>query len=287
MRKIFLLPTLLFLAATVNHISSQDFQTKFNKAFTENDTLTQRNILENWETQTPNDPELYVAYFNYHIARSTVIIENDVDLPPSIGIFHESYFNPTELKKAFRYINAGIEKFPNRLDMRLGEVYMLGEVENFTVFTQKIVNIVEQSEANQNKWLWINNVPLDSGEYAMHNAVEDYQGLLYNKRDVELYPFIEKIAETVLKHYPNNITSLCYLSISYLAKDEYDKALEILHRIEKIDSSDYELLNDIAHTYKLKGDKKNAIKYYKLTKKHGNDVVKKFADEQIKELNSK
>jgi hypothetical protein len=44
------------------------------------------------------------------------------------------------------------------------------------------------------------------------------------------------------------------------------------------------VLNNIAQGYKLKGDKANAIKYYELTEKYGDERAKEDAKRNIKEL---
>lgn len=98
---------------------------------------------------------------------------------------------------------------------------------------------------------------------------------------------MKRIAETVLKYYPDHIESLSNLSIVYLLQKQYDKALEPLLKAEKLDPKDYIVLSNIAQAYKLKGDNKNAIKYYQLTIKHGDEQAKKYARGQIDELKMK
>jgi tetratricopeptide (TPR) repeat protein len=95
---------------------------------------------------------------------------------------------------------------------------------------------------------------------------------------------MKQIAEAVLKYYPTNIESLSNISIVYMVQEKYDKALEVLLKAKKIDEKDGVILGNIAHTYKIKKDKENAIKYYKLVMQYGNDDTKKYAQEQIAEL---
>jgi tetratricopeptide (TPR) repeat protein len=72
-----------------------------------------------------------------------------------------------------------------------------------------------------------------------------------------------------------------------MLQNQYDKALEQLLKAEKLNPKDYIVLSNIAQAYKLIGDTKNAIKYYKLTIKHGDEQAKQYAKEQIKELEKK
>ena len=98
---------------------------------------------------------------------------------------------------------------------------------------------------------------------------------------------MKRIAETVLKYYPDHIESLSNLSIVLMLQKQYDKALELLLKAKKLNPKDYIVLNNIAQAYKLKGDTKNAIKYYELTIKYGDKQAKQYAKEQIKELEKK
>jgi len=121
----------------------------------------------------------------------------------------------------------------------------------------------------------------------MLSAVQDYVLQLYNTENDALLDNMKRIAETVLKYYPNHIESLSNLSIVYLLKKEYDKALEPLLKAEKLDNKDYIVLSNIAQAYKLKGDYKKAIEYYEYTLKYGDDAAKKYAKSQIEELKKK
>jgi tetratricopeptide (TPR) repeat protein len=118
----------------------------------------------------------------------------------------------------------------------------------------------------------------------MLGTIQSYQVQLYNTGDDSLLNDMGKIASAVLKYYPDHIESLSNLSVVYLLQKEYEKALEILLRAEKINPEDYIILSNIAQAYKLKGDSVNSIKYYKLTIKYGDDQAKQFAKEQIQTL---
>ena len=72
-----------------------------------------------------------------------------------------------------------------------------------------------------------------------------------------------------------------------MLQKQYDKALGPLLKAEKLNPKDYIVLSNIAQAYKLKGDSKNAIKYYELTSKYGDEQAKKYAEGQIDELKKK
>ena len=188
------------------------------------------------------------------------------------------------LKKGFDYADKGIAKNPTRLDIRFGKAYMFGELEDWKDFTTEIIKTVDYSATIKNKWTWIDNKPVDDPKAFMLSSIQNYQLQLYNTNKDDLLDNMKQIAEAVLKYYPDHVESLSNLSIVYMIKKEYDKALEPLLKAEKLAPTDYIVLSNIAQAYKLKGDNKNAIKYYELTVKHGDEQAKEYAKNQIEEL---
>ncbi len=63
-----------------------------------------------------------------------------------------------------------------------------------------------------------------------------------------------------------------------------DKAIEYLKMAEKLNEKDYIILGNLAQTYKRKGDKENAIKYFELYKKYGDNQAKEDATKELIEL---
>ena len=70
----------------------------------------------------------------------------------------------------------------------------------------------------------------------------------------------------------------------YMIQKEYGKALEPLLKAEKINPRDFVVLSNIAQAYKLQGDKINAMKYYALTIKYGDEQSREFARGQMEDL---
>jgi len=191
------------------------------------------------------------------------------------------------LNKGFEYINKGIEKSPSRLDMRFAKIYIYGELEDYETFTTEIIKTIDYSVINSNQWTWTDNKPVDNPKNFLLGAIQTYVFQLYDTGEDALLNNMKKISEAVLKHYPDHVESLSNVSVVYLLKKEYDKALEPLLKAEKLDPKDYVVLGNIAQAYKLKGDKVNAIKYYELSLKHGDEEAKEYAKKQIEELKKK
>lgn len=291
--------TLLF-----NSVNGQTFKQQFSDLVSKNDTIGQQQLLEKWEKTDSNDPELYVAYFNFYVIKSKkeiitlgqnpkdnegfkIMDQDTTKKEPVAFMYGDTYYEPTLLNKGFEWISKGIKNHPNRLDMRFGKIYIYSQIEDYEKFTADIIKTIDYSNENKNKWIWSDSQPLDDPKEFMLSTIQNYQLLIYNTENDILLNNMKRIAETVLKYYPDHVESLSNISIVFMIQKQYDKALEPLLKAEKINPKDYIVLNNIAQTYKLKGDNKNAIKYYELTIKHGNEEAKKYAQEQIDEFKKK
>jgi len=188
------------------------------------------------------------------------------------------------LQQGFNKIDEGIALYPNRLDMRFGKIYALGQIEDWQKLTDEIVKAIQYSKINNNQWTWTNNQKRSDGKDFFLSSLQTYQLNLYNTEDDDLLPNMQTIALEILKIYPKHIESLSNLAITYLLTNQYDKGVEALLRAEKINPKDCIVLNNIAHGYKLQGNKKNAIKYYEKIIKYGDEEHVQYAKQQIEQL---
>lgn len=290
--------TLLFLITSSTVVFGQTNYEKFQKLFKSNDTIKVKRLLTEWKKANPNDPELYTSAINFYFSNSKQEIlsidkeqksDETFRLTDSSGkvagyINSNLDYNSSKLSKAINYANSGIEKFPNRLDIRFGKCYILGQIGDYENFTTEIIRTVEYSLINKNNWLWTENKKKEDAEESMLGTIQSYLTQLYETEDDKLLSNMIKIGETTLKYYHSNVEILSTTSVALLLTKNYDKAIGYLKEAEKLNPKDFIVLNNIAQGYKLKGDKVNAIKYYELTKKFGDDKAKKQALQNIKEL---
>jgi tetratricopeptide (TPR) repeat protein len=291
--------TLIFLISTLN--GQTTFKQQFDELVKKKDTIGQNNLLIKWENTNNNDPELYVAYFNYFVNKSRKevirmdknpkgekvlsIMDKDTSKKEPVGyLYGDIYYEPELLKKGLTFIDIGISKYPSRLDMRFGKTYMYGQIRDYENFTNEIIKIIDYSSTINNQWTWADNKPIDNPMSFMLGSMQDYQYQLYNTGDNGLLQNMKRIAEEILKYYPNHVESLSNLSIVYLINKEYDKALEPLLKAEKLAPQDYIVLSNIAQAYKLKRDKNSAIKYYEKVVICGDEQAKEYSKQQIIEL---
>lgn len=286
------------------HAVSQNFKEQYTKLNNADDTTGLYSLLKKWEAEKPDAPDMFIAFFNYYIDESRTEVlqigdepegkeafaiqdKDSSDKEPVSYIYGNDYYDPEICQKGLVYIDKAIQKYPNRLDMRFGKTYLFEQLGKYELLAAEVAKTVEYSSVINNKWLWTDNEAPDSPKEFMLSGIQDYFVHLFDKRNDSLYVFMQQIAESVLKYYPRSVENLSNLGVVYTMKDDFDKALEIFLKAEKLAPEDYIIHANIANVYKLKGDKANSIKYYELMLKYGDDAAKEFAKSKIEELKGK
>lgn len=273
---------------------------EFNELLKKEDTEGQLALINKWEKTGKNDPDFYIAAFNYYVnhgRKEVLSLQQDepagqaLQVTDSTGVaaFIGSaiVYDEADVKSALKYIDAGIAKFPNRLDMRFGKTYLLGDAEDYENFTKEIITTVNQSNKIKNKWFWSGGKPLDDPKEFMLSSVQSYVYQLYDTGDDSLLENMLQISNTVLKYYPDTVESLSNVSIVYMLRNEPDKALDALLKAEKLSPKDAIVLGNIAHAYIMKKDSQKAIEYYNKVIAHGDADAKQYAEKKIEELKKK
>ena len=290
--------TLMLLLSVFVGMKAQNFEAEFANYFESKDTLNMRITLQKWEKAKPLDSELYTSYLDYYfiVAHDEVFTfytgkdEGEsiqmVNGTPKVAGYLGSHLTIRKpiLSRGISKIDEGIRLYPDRLDMRLGEIFVFGQAKEWAAFTGKIIEAIDQSAKNKNKWIWTHNLKKYDGEEVFFSSLQDYQIQLHDTQEFELFAYMKEIADEVLKFYPNHIESLSNLSIVYMTNDEVDKAIEVLLRAETINKKDCIILSSLGYAYKHKGDKAKAMEYYQKTVRYGDSEASGKAREQIKEL---
>lgn len=289
----------LLLLLTLPFVAfAQTNDERFRILFKNNDSTKIKSLLSEWEKTNPGDPELYTSAINFYFSNSRQEVisldrqqksKQSFQLTDSAGnvagyINSNTEYNTEKISKAIAYANIGISKFPDRLDIRFGKCYILQQIGDYENFTKEVIRAVDYSQVNKNNWLWKENKPQKDGENFFLETVQTYLREIYDTEDDQLLPYMIEIGEATLKYYQNSVEILSTTAVALMLTKNYDKAIEYLKHAEKLNPKDFIVLNNIAQGYKLKGDKTNAIKYYKLTAQYGDERAKEQARENIKAL---
>lgn len=152
-----------------------------------------------------------------------------------------------KVDKALDVITQGIKKYPNRLDMRIGKAYVCKMIGHIPCIERELSDMVEQSTLNNNQWDWLNNETKDKA--FLLQEIQVYQFYLWqNQKDNEVI----RIAEAILKYYPNHFESLNSLAIAFMARGQLDKAQSYLLKAQALAPNDEIVKNNLKELEQMK-----------------------------------
>lgn len=233
MKKSFIL---FFLFCFVSFVLGQNNYQQFLEFYQKNDTIAVEKLLIDWEKNNP-DAEYYVSCVNYFFNKSKKeVLSLDKVIPKKEGLeikddkgnsvaylSSKNLYDEKMLQKTFKCFDEGISKFPDRLDIRLGKVYSLGQIEDYENLTKEILKAIQYSAKNKNNWLWSENSKYEAGMKGFLSSIQDYNNQIYQANDDSLLKYMKQINEEVLIYYPDRVESLSNLSIVSLISKNYDE----------------------------------------------------------------
>jgi len=272
MKRIFLLLVVSCLFCVFANAQSR--KERFMTALKAKEMAKAEEILKAWDYADANDPNLYIAYFNFFTVKSM-----DASLSATKG------YELNYAKQALEFISEGIMRFPTRFDMRIAKIYMLGELKYYPLYVEEVIKLITYSDKIKNNWKSEDFIILDHAEKMFFGAVLDSQEFLFLKKDPSLYKDIFRISDEMLKYYPNHVQTRLNNSTVYVEQKEFDKSLKELLKGIEIEPTNAILLYNAGYVYTQKGDKANAIKYYESAVKHCNEDEEKLKDAALNRLN--
>ncbi|MEY4192236.1 MAG: hypothetical protein RJA00_467, partial [Bacteroidota bacterium] len=168
----------------------------FIKLLRSKDTAAQRVFLAQWAGIGQQDPEFYVCYANYYTNLAKKEVINMTTVPPAageeaftmndsvgnvVGYLRSQTIMDAELSaESLVWLNKGIARFPQRLDLLFGKVYMYGKLNQFDSFATTLLSAIEKSVENNFEWQWSKGVVLQDGKQFLFSTCQDYIAQLFN-----------------------------------------------------------------------------------------------------------
>ena len=252
---------------------AQSYKEIFSQALKAKDMVKMEEILKAWDFADSNDPDLFIAYFNFYTVKSA-----------NAGYTITTGYDVRYSKLALDFISEGIERFPTRFDMRIAKVYMLRELKKYHDYVAEIINMIAYSSKIENNWKGESYTFVDHPDEVFFGAVLDCQEFLFSREDTTYYKDIILISNEMLKYYPNHVQSMLSLATVYRMQKKDDKSLEMLQKAIAIEPTNGILLFNLGYIYYLKGDNASAKKFYELTIKHCNEQEEKIKEAAQKRL---
>lgn len=287
MKKRFLFISLLALIAF--NIQAFDKQNQVVEGLQKGRYEAVKVLLEEWEKESPSDPDLMTGWFNYYLFRNAEE-KNIVGYMKNgqYGSYSKTFYNDTDLKKAISYLDKALKKNPNRMDIYFGKINALLNAEKYSEGANAILEFLKVYDKNKTDWYWTNNQKFSTNRWNVEevvvSALHDYCTLFdyYTDRNSA-----KKALDGILKRFPKNVIFMNYLSYYYSSAKEYDKSIEVLLSAYKIAPDDYVIIGNLASDYEKSGKYRKAEKYYTIMYQLDSDEAKQYAASGLERVRNK
>lgn len=256
--------------------------------------------LKTWQRADEKNPEVYVAWFNYHINRSMktgLAIDKNIDqkkphmiiTDPKSGkvvgyLGDKIYYDYDDVRNAIRYLDTGIGFAGNRLDMYFGKIHILGAIEEFEKQATVVMQVLELSVRNKHTWLWSQNKPVPDGQRFLLDNVQDYYDLWFKRQTKSSLDAILAVSSRQLALFPDDMHAYNILSYYYNIQGKKSEAMQILLKAFSIKKDDYIIIGNIGMLYEDLKDKENARKYFSLMIQGNDPEISDWAKNKLKKL---
>gem|GEM_PF-2793640 len=248
-------------------LRAQDYREQFYKAYDAYDFEKMNAVLQEWERVAP-DANLYVDWYNYCAMRFTTDAQGKTDY--------------SSLQPYMAKIYPAVERYPNRLDLRLILFSSLVGLERYEELVPTAQSLLEYDTKSGGQWLTYDDEP--GTPERMGTAEEIVQELFSALYHYEVYDVALKMSQMFVAQRPNSATFRSDEAAALAATGDRVGALSRYLSLHAENPNDELVTSNVALLYQQMGDKDNAIKYYKLLEQSADEKVREQAAKALKEL---
>jgi tetratricopeptide (TPR) repeat protein len=241
--------------------------------------------LQNWETMENENPEIYIAWFNYYVrlgSSSGIAMGRMND--GRYGIYDQTNYLEENIYKGIEYLDKGLEYSKNRLDMYFGKIHILNQINDYKKSGEEVIKILQLSNELKNTWLWSDNVNVDNGERFFINSLSDYYSVWINASTEVSLDQLKKCTTKQIELYPQHIEAYNYLSIFYLINNDYNNAIQYLEKALAINGDDCIVLINLGRAYMSIGNNTKAKNCFDKVLLIGNEKDKEYVQSYLDKL---
>ncbi len=283
--------------------SAQKFEQDFWAKMESEDTTGLLLIAKQWEAKHPNDPELYVAYSNYHSRKAfQELVQMTTEKPEgvefleltdSLGgnggyLYSEMTVNDSSVQTAVRYLDLAIQKFPNRLDFRLVKIYLTRESEHWDWMETEIVATLNQSLKLEHRWKSEHNEKIKDAQPFLYSSLQETFYVLFESGLPYAYDIIERSSRLIIQQQDQNVIALSNIATCLMMKEKHLDALTFLNKAYQISPNDIIIVGNEAFCHWRLGHFEDAKRFYKIAlemaKAQNNPEDVLYYEEQIQEM---
>lgn len=288
-----ILPIILLLAIAISPASAMDFRQRFDEAVRTGDDAQVDQAVAAWTAAEPQNPEVYVAAANYYFNKARREFIQMSPKPPEKGDFSlrepESgkvvgsigpvvSLNPAVASRATDVLREATRKFPERLDIWFGLVYIHNELYNFDALYATFEEAFKYCTTHSTELKWKSGQPLPKDPASfMPEHTQRYIKDYFGRETPEDKDRAFRLAKLVAESYPNHPYPLNVIGIYYANKKEWAEAISYLEKAHELDPRDALIMMNLGMIHADLHENAKARAYYE-------KVIASDADERIRQM---
>jgi len=251
-------------------------------------------LLERWEADFPEDENLMVAKFNYYNAkaqRSEVVAKDAakflgnnpvLTLKDSLGAdiryFEEIFYDDELYGKASEAIDKAVRTHPEKLEYRFAKITSLisYEKESPDMATAALMSLIDYYYGTKGMTWTYNGEAVDADFFK--SAVQEYCYTFYTIASPTSYNAFKTVSEKMLAYDKNDTVFLGNLgSYYYVVKGDNKNAKKYYDKVLKATPDDYAAIRNCVLMARKAGDAKMEKKYLPLLARYSPDQAERMS----------
>ncbi|GAB2775401.1 tetratricopeptide (TPR) repeat protein [Hymenobacter luteus] len=235
---------------------AQTFQIDYRRAMQTQDTAKVRKVLAAWQRKEPQNPDLFVARFNY-LLRKAYRVEVSTSQATGRGLaiqqkdgkpagsINEGY-EPQLLEAARATLREGIKLASERLDMRFGlaRTYELTHEPDHEVAV--LATALADHKASGKPWRWSEGKALPAPETVfLPESLEEYMLPYWQANTPADAEVARRLAELINQYYPESSLGPFNLGMYYSLQQQPDKAYPLFQQAHSRRPNDWQTLANL------------------------------------------
>lgn len=247
-------------------------------ALPSDDSLARERFLEHTRNTEVDNPEWYVSAANFYYSKSDSYVNistkppeaGDVALTESpsgqvAGSISAAPPNADDVSTAVEILRRGLQRFPDRLDMRFGLAHILQSARD----ADKEIVVLEETaqyaatHATQLRWMHDGDLPSPAEQF-IPETLQSYAKYYFDQEDPAGSAYALAISALSMRFYPKHPYAYNSLAVYWYTKNDLTKALAYLRQAHDRDPNDPLVLYNLANISRELGDAPEARRYFEL-----------------------
>lgn len=299
MKKLLLLFTFLSFASTIYSQDdlSEDYLA-FKKEFLDGNFEKAKEVLQEWEKKSPNDPELYCSYATIYGILASKKCEDTDDfsylsktamLPDTIAMFKNMKTKSYRIikdngggmemfNKAIGYLDKCIREYPDLLEAYYNYMEILNLKKEFKYSTKVAFMLLNRGKENNGAWVdyALKRTEIDPVQY-----VSQQMQTLFQWSEYEL---AQRMLDHAISLYPKNVFYLYFRANLYDMLLNKDEAIKLYDQIYALDSDNLYIIGNLAVAYVRHKQIDRAVLLTEKLKNTGDSEIEKAVEVLEKEI---